>query len=229
LSALAGFWRFLSRAMSHIAARAVVTLSVLGALAAPADLRAEESQPRIVIRMYDTAGVGQAVRGVAMRTTADIVQDAGIAVQWMDCSRGGADYPCRSVRDARELVVRIMPTAADTTRARDSLSVRGTVGNRDLRLGFAAVDPGVQVGVLATIYYDRVQAVAGRGGLDAAELLGRAMAHEVGHLLLRAAGHSPTGLMRAVWADAELTENRREDWVFSPQDRRQLRAAASTP
>ena len=122
-----------------------------------------------------------------------------------------------------------MPTAAESTRSRDSLSIRGTVGDRDLQLGFAAVDPAIHVGVLATIFYDRVQIVATRGGLESGELLGRAMAHEVGHLLLRAAGHSRTGLMRAVWADAELTENRREDWVFSPQDRRQLLAAVSTP
>jgi hypothetical protein len=122
-----------------------------------------------------------------------------------------------------------MPTAPETARSRDALSIRGTVGDQDLQLGFAAVDAGVHVGVLATIFYDRVQIVASRGALESGELLGRAMAHEVGHLLLRAAGHSRTGLMRAVWADAELMENRREDWVFSPRDRRQLRAAASIP
>ncbi len=215
--------------MLHIARRAAVTLSALGVLVAPVGLRAEEPQPRLLIRLYDTAAAGAPVREAAMRTTADIVRDADIAVQWMDCSRGGADYPCRTVRDARELVVRIMPTAAESTRARDSFSIRGTVGDRDLQLGFAAVDPGIHVGVLATIYYDRVQTVAGRGGLETGELLGRAMAHEVGHLLLRAAGHSPSGLMRAVWADEELMENRREDWVFSPQDRRLLRAAAAIP
>ncbi|HEY6506569.1 MAG TPA: hypothetical protein VIY56_01065 [Vicinamibacterales bacterium] len=216
--------------MLHTAFRAAVTLSALGVLVAPVDLRAdEEPQPRIVIRMYDTAAIDPSVREAAMRTTKDIVEDAGIAVQWMDCSRGGADHPCQTVRSGRELVVRIMPTAAESMRAQDSFSIRGTVGDRDLQLGFAAVDPAVQVGVLATMYYDRVQIVAERGGLDSGELLGRAMAHEVGHLLLRAAGHSPTGLMRAVWADEELTGNRREDWVFSPQDRRLLQAAASTP
>lgn len=215
--------------MLHTARRAAVTLSALGVLVAPLDLRAEEPQPRILIRMYDTAATGALVREGAMRTTSDIVRDAGVAVQWMDCSRGGADYPCRTLREARELVIRIMPTAGESSGARDSLSIRGTVGDRDLRLGFAAVDPGIQVGVLATIYYDRVQTVAGRGGLETGELLGRAMAHEVGHLLLRAAGHSPSGLMRAVWADEELIENRREDWVFSSRDRRLLQAAAAIP
>jgi hypothetical protein len=228
LSTPVGFRRSLSRAaMSNTAVRAVVTLSALGALIAAVDLRAEEPQPRIVIRVYDAAAAGTTVREAAMRTTAAIVQDAGIAVHWMDCSPSGSDYPCRTVRSARDLVVRIVPTAAEPTRSRDSLSIRGTVGDQDLQLGFAAVDPAVHVGVLATIFYDRVHIVASRGGLESSELLGRAMAHEVGHLLLRAAGHSRTGLMRAVWADAELMENRREDWVFSPKDRRQLQAAVS--
>lgn len=230
MSALAGYRRSLLRAaMLHTAVRVAVTLSALGVLVAPVDLRAEEPPPRVLIRLYDAATMDAAVRAAAMRTTADIVRDAGISVQWMDCSRGGADDPCRTVRGARDLVVRIMPQAGEANGSRDGLSIRGTVGDRDLQLGVAAVDPGIRAGVLATIFYDRVQAVAGRGGLESGELLGRAMAHEVGHLLLRVAGHSSTGLMRAVWADAELTENRREDWVFSPKDRRQLRAAVSMP
>ncbi len=59
--------------------------------------------------------------------------------------------------------------------------------------------------------------------MPASRLLGRAIAHEVGHLLLPGGRHSPSGLMRAPWVYEELMENRREDWVFSPQDGRQLR------
>jgi hypothetical protein len=32
--------------------------------------------------------------------------------------------------------------------------------------------------------------------------------------------------MRAVWTDAELTMNRREDWIFAPIERRQLQLGA---
>jgi hypothetical protein len=81
-------------------------------------------------------------------------------------------------------------------------------------------------GILATVYYESVRVVAQSSGVVPSKLLGRAIAHEVGHLLLPGGGHSPTGLMRAPWAYEELTENRREDWLFSPMDGRQLRVAA---
>ena len=79
---------------------------------------------------------------------------------------------------------------------------------------------------MATIYYDRVLHVARRAGLDASDLLGRAMAHEIGHLLLRVPGHNRSGLMRAVWTDAELAQNRRDDWSFTDAERLRLQAVA---
>ena len=178
-----------------------------------------------MIRMYDVAAAGPALRAEAMRTASAIVSHAGVSVKWTDCSRGGADHPCRTVPGARELVVRIVPeTGANHSRA--ALSIRGFSGSPDRQLGFAAVGGKSRSGILATVYYETVNAVARSSGLATSQLLGRAIAHEVGHLLLPGGGHSPTGLMRAPWAYEELTENRREDWVFSPMDGRQLRVAA---
>ncbi len=214
--------------MSHTALRTAtaVVFTAIATLVAATGARAESS--RVVIRFYDTAGVDETARANAMRTAAAIVQDAGITVEWRDCSRGGAEYPCRTVRGARDLVVRIMPTYVPRPRPpQASVSTRETVSQPDLQLGFAAVDSSTHTGVMATLYHDRVLTVTRRASLDYGELLGRAMAHEIGHLLLRVAGHSPTGLMRAVWTDAELTQNRREDWVFAPAERRQLRAASA--
>jgi len=56
----------------------------------------------------------------------------------------------------------------------------------------------------ATLGGHAVKAAVERAGIDPGALLGRALAHEVGHLLLRSPGHSPGGLMRAVWTDEEL-------------------------
>jgi hypothetical protein len=97
----------------------------------------------------------------------------------------------------------------------------------DRQLGFAAVGDESRAGILATVYYESVETVARSSGLTISRLLGRAIAHEVGHLLLPGGGHSPSGLMRAPWAHQELMENRQEDWVFSPRDGRLLRAAVS--
>jgi len=45
-------------------------------------------------------------------------------------------------------------------------------------------------------------------------LLGRVMAHEIGHLLLGIDYHGPVGVMRAEWTD-DLLNSGRDDWRFS--------------
>jgi len=168
----------------------------------------------VVVRVYDMATTAPAARAAALRVAADAIASAGITVSWRDCSRGGADHPCRTVRDAGDLVVRIMPVA--------TVAATGA----DVELGFAPIDPAGRATVIATVYYDVVQRVAGRTGLGTRELLGRAVAHELGHLLLRAPGHGASGLMRPLWTDAELLQNRPGDWTFSDDERRQVQAAA---
>ena len=111
--------------------------------------------------------------------------------------------------------------------ARTGDAARNQDDDGDLQLGFAAVDPAGQGNVMATIYYDRVLHVARRAGLGVSDLLGRAMAHEIGHLLLRVPGHNRSGLMRAVWTDAELAQNRRDDWLFTDAERLQLQASVN--
>jgi hypothetical protein len=116
-----------------------------------------------------------------------------------------------------------MPTLPAGTPVRPgSIQARRRTGDAPVPLGLAVIDPRTQVGEMATIFRDQVRRVARRAGVDHGELLGRALAHEVGHLLLRAPGHSDEGLMRAVWTDAELAGNRREDWLFAPTDRHRL-------
>jgi hypothetical protein len=159
----------------------------------------------LVIRVYDMASGDARGRVVALRTAAESIASAGVTVAWRDCSRGGAAHPCRSVRNAGDLVVRVMPA-----------------GGEDGQLGFAPLDPSGRATVIATVYYDMVLRVARRTGLGAGELLGRAIAHEVGHLLLRVTGHGATGLMRPLWTDEELMHNRPGDWTFSEADRRQV-------
>jgi hypothetical protein len=167
---------------------------------------ADES--RLVIRIYDTGAASTAERAAAIRTAAAIVQGAGFLVDWRDCSDRTSAPGCEHPRRDRDLIVRIMPASS---------SVPGNSVEAGFGLGVAVLDPSTRAGEMATVYHDRVEAVAHRTRVDCGELLGRALAHEVGHLLLRELGHSRTGLMRAGWTDAEIASNRREDWVFARQ------------
>jgi hypothetical protein len=209
--------------MKQTLARAMAAVAFCGLTVAASPTRAADV--RVVVRLYDIATNDASARAMAMRAADDAVATAGVAVDWQDCSRGGAAHPCRSVRAAGDLVVRVLPA-----RKAGSNGARvGVTDSDDQQLGFAPVDRDGRATVVATVYYDVVRLAAQRSGADVHALLGRAIAHELGHLLLRAPGHATSGLMRPLWTDAELTENRAADWTFSEAERLRLRTAALEP
>jgi len=73
-------------------------------------------------------------------------------------------------------------------------------------LGYAL--PDAEIGVNATVFYDRIERFSESGAMpgeiDLPSLLGYAMAHEIGHVLLGTTGHSPDGIMKARWSQADF-------------------------
>ena len=57
---------------------------------------------------------------------------------------------------------------------------------------------------MAYACYGRIEALAKRGGIDAAKVLGIVMAHEIGHLLLGRGAHSSAGIMSGRWGKFEM-------------------------
>lgn len=82
------------------------------------------------------------------------------------------------------------------------------------------VGPGVLPRV-ANVFYYRVQELKAAIGSPVPEVLGTALAHELGHLLIGRGAHAPTGIMRCPWDAAEMRELRRGQLQF---DRRQAKA-----
>jgi hypothetical protein len=191
--------------------------------AAPVDLRADAN--RLIIRVYDTTDGAANIRAGAIRTAAAIVAEAGLDVEWRDCTSASAESACQDVRPGRDLIVRIMPEVSPSASFRGTALQLRTLPNESLQLGVAVINPVTLSGEMATIFHEQVRAVARRSGVDDAALLGRAVAHEVGHLLLRAREHSASGIMRGAWSLEELTTNRPEDWQFAPTDRARLQRA----
>jgi hypothetical protein len=60
--------------------------------------------------------------------------------------------------------------------------------------------------------------------VDEGTLLGRAMTHEIGHLLLGTLDHSEGGLMRRHWSE----RGRDADWLFSAIQAEEIRTAVLT-
>jgi hypothetical protein len=157
----------------------------------------------LVVRVHDAYGIPSDHLARARATTAAIMKAAGIAMTWPRC-------PCLSPVGPGELVVRI---------------ARTTPASPPASLGFSFVDTGIKAGTLATVFADRVQALAGLAGVDDGELLGRVIAHEISHLLVGTRDHATQGLMRAEWKASELVRQRPSDWLFSRAESRRIRQA----
>ena len=165
----------------------------------------------LVVRVYDTFGVPAADLASAHAVARAILQDAGIAVAWRNCSA----EPCEERVAPAEIVMRIV--------AAPPASEPGS-------LGFSYVDVEHRSGTLATVFADRVNVLEALAGGDgghvlAGPLLGRAMAHEIGHLLLGTVHHADRGLMRGRWTTIDLRKNQPWDWTLSREEAAQIRRA----
>lgn len=67
---------------------------------------------------------------------------------------------------------------------------------------------------MATVFHSRVEEVAVATSSTVAGVLGAALAHEMGHLLLGRGAHSRGGIMRCPWDTEELRSMHRGQLVF---------------
>jgi hypothetical protein len=182
----------------------IVVLQCLGGVSAAA-VTAE----RLCIRIYDIAGVDAKDRGRAVKRAGEIIRGTKVPVQWRDCSPKAfaADPACATPPAAGEFIVRLVKGAAGDART----------------LGEAFVDTAKGTGVLATVFVDRVEAFAAAAKTDVLSVLGRVIAHEIGHLMLGSNDHADTGLMRATWSHETSSRDRKEDWQFSRSELARIR------
>jgi hypothetical protein len=166
---------------------------------------AESAAParvEVVARVYNTARVAPPISDVALATATRLMTAGAIDVAWRNCDLADA---CTTV-PLREFVIRLVRSREPTT------------DGSPFVLGEASVDVSQRAGVLATIYVDRVERMAKLSEADTSALLGRAIAHELGHLLLATNAHSSRGLMRAQWSPRDIRGNQIADWVLSRED-----------
>jgi len=168
------------------------------------------------VRIYRTS-VRPAELAAATETATRLFRRSGIDVVWLQCwSDPGAVIPrpdpCQRPLEPTEVIMHVVAGVAGTDESGDAL-------------GSALIDPSEPVAHVAHVYPARVSALARDGWIEASDLLGRAMAHEIGHLLMRSTGHASTGLMRARWTIDELRRNRPLDWAFSKNEEEAMREA----
>ena len=198
-----------------------IIIALLPAFATTVWVAAAETRPaNLVIRIYDGTSADAASRAAAIQTAAAVIAGAGIHAAWYRLHTRIAVTRMHAVAP-RTRVDRPdhAHSSTGTMLTGGSLETRSNAGTVRLILGFAVIDPASGVGVLATIFMDRVEAIAHRIDVPPSSVLGSAIAHEVGHLLLGTPTHGLSGLMREVWTEEELALGREEDWLFTPSER----------
>jgi hypothetical protein len=181
---------------------------------------AQETPPiRISIVTYDIARVGSKALHQAERLSAAILRTATIQSTWEagaaeELENLGMDFTAYTGKDCQ--------TAAVWPILRVQILPRAPGGLPRNALGFSL--PCSRSGVQITIYEDRVAKVSEDGGPTLGRVLGYAMAHELGHVLLNSGTHEAAGLMKGIWSKSDWQRAAVDIIPFSPAEARQIAA-----
>lgn len=154
------------------------------------------------VQIYNWAKVSRTTLQKGQAVAGEIFKEAGVELRWAEC-------PCEARSEATTLALRIIPKLFGSTKS----------SFRSDHLGFAAVTE--EGGVLATVFYDRIEFL-GKGG-DLSSLLGLATAHELGHLLLGSKAHTDEGIMRPNWTRKLLRQAHRSHFRFTAKQLHRIR------
>ncbi len=175
------------------------------AFATPAD-------GQIMVSVYDFAHIGPKTVAQSEQLATRIFALAGVDAQW---NTG-------SLSDAKNAMLDFSPTGPEGCTAplpavlRVQVLSRAPNGLPSQALGFSL--PCAERGMQVTLFEDRIETVGQTYHASFYRVLAYALAHELGHVLLRSELHEKSGLMKAIW-----TAN---DWQcaavtiipFSPDD-----------
>jgi hypothetical protein len=175
--------------------------------------------------MYDQAHLTKAVSPTALETVHDILRASGIdsVVRAGDPAADEASLitipaplgkgqeqavSCEARRDIALEIVAAAPPSRKTT-------ILGT-----------AV-PLAREGLNVRVFDDRIREEALKWSRSHGVLLAHVIAHEIGHVLLRSGGHSPSGLMSSSWGEREYGWIMRGLMLFSSAESQRMRMTLS--
>jgi hypothetical protein len=166
--------------------RLSIALLAFSTLAAARE--AKSASPTMTLLVYNNAQAPAATLAEAELEAERILDEAGVRVVWLDCldrhSAADAQGLCSRAREPADVVLRLLP---------------GPTPN-----GFPNTLFGITfLPTLASVYYEYAVRLA-TSDKEVPIILGCAIAHEVGHLLLGRNSHSAGGIMRGEWGSKEL-------------------------
>jgi len=201
----------------------VLTLTIIG-LSQRAGAQApfpvgKRASLRITLRMYNYS-ISHDLLNRSEGEASAILHQTGLEVDWVDCPLTADElesYPaCREPLGAADFAVKIL----NAKEAKQLSKRRGVLGR-------ALECPSVQIGCSAYLFYKDVPELAKRAGVSEAQLLGHALAHEIGHLLLGPNSHSASGVMRSNWQQQEMQRLSQSFLIFTEEQSRLMQDEVS--
>lgn len=200
------------QALTHRAICAAILMTPAAALCAE---RSGVFDHAVVVHVYDITPERRASVRQGGTVAQAIFREAGLDLQLLFCAPGAGpmadSHTACGAMPPSAMIVRIMPEPRTVQESQ--------------RPGCALVDETTLIGAVASVYEDRIAKVERRLGLDPGVLLGRVMAHEIGHLLGIAA-HSHGGLMRGNWSLRDLKQDHAR-FLFAAHEAEELRERAA--
>jgi hypothetical protein len=172
---------------------------------------AAAAQERLIVGVYNLAGVPGWVLEKAKSEAARIYAKSGVEAQWVECDASSNSLPCQGMGLPDRPVLKLMARSVDGQRSRDAL-------------GYAVVPEAGVFGTQAWVFFETVKEVAARDGADVPDVLAVAMAHELGHLLLGQQAHSGRGIMQGAWKKAELKRAAGGGLTFTQEQAEKMQA-----
>lgn len=174
-------------------------------------------EPTLNTLIYDRAHIGSKTLAQAERLATEIFSGAGIEAEWTTAS----------VSDGLDLTNDFSAASPGCAQPLHSPTVRAQIlphaprGFSPRALGYAL--PCAERGMQVTIYADRVEIVSLTTLAGFYRVLGHALAHELGHVLLRSQAHGDNGLMKGVWAKSDWQRAAVSTLPFTPGQARAIR------
>jgi len=186
----------------HSRAKALCVFLLIGVWSLPVCAAAEALQPRVRLELLLTTApcLSEAARTAMMTEAAAIWETHGVAIDWLSPSPARPPAPHR----LRVLVIEGRPSGTHRNEAFTvGELVRPAKGHAMAMMSIESAQR-LLTSVRGRAGYDLVAVDPRRLGL----VLGRALAHEIGHYLLETHTHARDGLMRPKFNALEFTDLR---------------------
>jgi hypothetical protein len=198
--------------------RVAAISALLNVCFAHADPNPQLEDQQVIVRLYNLADVPARMLDQATRHAALVLATAGVMAVWQ---QGAID-----AKEARTLDL----SSRQAQKTQNSgfwkhlvLIVVGNVPAGYLPGALGRAFPESQIGINAMIFYHRVERLKQTEEMDLTTVLGLAMAHEIGHVLLRSSAHSQGGIMKSPWTKTDLQHAAARLSKFTASEREAIR------